>query len=850
MKKLSILSMLLLLCIISKAQSFLGLNNGNYAGVSGIYLNPACLADNRFASDVILTGLDITVANNYIGVKTGDLFNGQMFKYKGSDFKGQYLHEYDNTKQKSIYVDASYQFPSFMVSLSPKTTIVFASRTRAMVNVDNMNIQLAKLAYNGFDYPDLFKIKLENDQFSINTMAWTEYGVGVGQVVIDKGPTFLKVGGVAKILLGIEAGYFYAKDLTYEWKNKDTLSLFQSKFGWGHSSNLEFHKEDYKDFAGIRKQFTDYGSRATIGADLGVVYEWRPNWKSFLYDLDGKTNQRRRDVNKYKLRLGASMTDIGRIRFKKGDYSKNFDANIKEWDVNHLKFDPTNPVYSVDTIIKNRFKPSEPATAFNMVLPTVLSFQVDYNIWKGFYGSFVSYTAPRLFSDEHRLHALSYYTLCPRWESQWLGVYAPFSFNQWGAGIQGLALRLGPIVLGTNDVGTYLYKKDAKGVDFHFALKVPIPFGRPPRDKDHDLVSDRIDKCPDVKGSWEYKGCPDSDNDGVPDGDDKCPNVAGLKQFKGCPDSDNDGITDADDNCPNDFGLKKFKGCPDKDGDDIMDKLDSCPDVKGLAKFDGCPDTDGDGTPDKKDNCPDNPGPLASNGCPDSDGDGVIDIADKCPNAKGDKEHNGCPDTDGDGVYDGDDNCIAEAGPKENKGCPWSDLDKDGTPDKEDRCPDTKGPKDNHGCPYGDIDNDGVADNVDKCPNTPGPKENGGCPVVAKKEQLAVDSAVANLQYENGKALILDDSYKYLDRLADILSKHPTWKLRISGHTDNVGNDDFNLDLSRRRSEAVRAYIATKGINADRMKAEFYGKTKPVAPNDTPEGRAKNRRVEMKIMFD
>ena len=83
-----------------------------------------------------------------------------------------------------------------------------------------------------------------------------------------------------------------------------------------------------------------------------------------------------------------------------------------------------------------------------------------------------------------------------------------------------------------------------------------------------------------------------------------------------------------------------------------------------------------------------------------------------------------------------------------------------------------------------------------------------------------------------------------------MLIKKPTWKLEITGHTDNAGDDDSNLILSKKRAEAVKTYLVGKGIDTSRFVILYFGESKPIADNSTAEGRAKNRRVEMKIVFE
>lgn len=225
----------------------------------------------------------------------------------------------------------------------------------------------------------------------------------------------------------------------------------------------------------------------------------------------------------------------------------------------------------------------------------------------------------------------------------------------------------------------------------------------------------------------------------------------------------------------------------DKDKDGIADKNDDCPDIAGLKEFNGCPDTDGDGVMDKNDACPDVKGLINSKGCPDSDGDGIIDIRDECP---------------------------FESGPSDNNGCPYLDTDKDGVLDKDDNCPETKGPR-----------------------------ENKGCPELKEEVKKAVQAVFENLVFDTGKSTIRKSSDDELAALAAILKENPELLLTISGHTDNVGDDDANMSLSKDRANAVKTRLSNLGVDAKRMTALFYGETQPVESNETAVGRQANRRV-------
>ena len=154
------------------------------------------------------------------------------------------------------------------------------------------------------------------------------------------------------------------------------------------------------------------------------------------------------------------------------------------------------------------------------------------------------------------------------------------------------------------------------------------------------------------------------------------------------------------------------------------------------------------------------------------------------------------------------------------------------------------------GCPYKDTDGDGLLDKDDDCPNTAGPIENKGCPIIEVEIVEVLRTAFDNLEFESGKDIIMEASKVALDELADVLIKKATWKLEISGHTDNIGGEKFNLVLSKKRAEALKNYLIFKGVDTNRLITFYFGETQPLIDNTTLEGRKKNRRVEMKITFD
>lgn len=144
-----------------------------------------------------------------------------------------------------------------------------------------------------------------------------------------------------------------------------------------------------------------------------------------------------------------------------------------------------------------------------------------------------------------------------------------------------------------------------------------------------------------------------------------------------------------------------------------------------------------------------------------------------------------------------------------------------------------------------DSDGDGVVDSQDKCPTVAGSPTNNGCPVeVTKEVKETMTTAMQNVQFETGKSALKNTSFSVLDQLASIMQQHPEYRLKIEGHTDNVGAEASNQRLSQARATTCLNYLVSKGISASRITATGFGSTRPVADNATKEGRDRNRRVE------
>jgi len=256
---------------------------------------------------------------------------------------------------------------------------------------------------------------------------------------------------------------------------------------------------------------------------------------------------------------------------------------------------------------------------------------------------------------------------------------------------------------------------------------------------------------------------------------------------------------------------KRMGGYKDSDNDGIEDKYDFEPlipeDLDGFQDEDGSPDYD-------------------------NDNDGIPDVRDKAPDLP----------EDIDGFQDDD-------------GAPDLDNDEDGIPDSRDKAPNDKedfdGFQDDDGAPDLDNDNDGIIDSLDKCPDSPetfnGYQDEDGCPdekPVSVKFIPGQKNIFEEITFASGQYTIPKEAESILIEIYNTLKSNPEIRLEIRGYTDSIGNAASNLNLSQKRSDAVKTYLVNKGIAFGRLKAIGYGEANPIGSNQTPAGRSLNRRIE------
>jgi len=595
MKKTFLILLFLISGVTVTAQSYTGYFHDNYAGVQSVLFNPASIADSRFKTDINLFSVSGAVGNDLYGVKLFDVFK------KDYDFDSESKMTPSNANNGRVNFDI--MGPSFMFNIAPKHTLAVFTRARSITNLRDINGNLIDQVKDGLDESSDFNLNAGNAKGASNT--WGELGISYAAVLYQHNQHFLKGGLTAKYLQGGVNGYIQGKDVNVTYAENAEVLVSNGEITIGASQDFEAN-EDYK---------FDAASRG-FGFDLGLVYEWRPNYADYDLNNAKPADNNFRDLNKYKVRFGLSVTDIGSIDYKN---AKQDTYNVNGV-VTQQMIDDADNLYD---FLNEHYTKTSTSKGAKTNLPTALHADVDWNMYKKFY---LNLNGDINMVSTNKLNAYGIadrVSLTPRYESRWFSFYVPMTWMEYSGMQVGSGIRLGAFFVGSGSVLSNVVSKESKGADFHVGMKIPV-YEKKFKDTDGDGVIDKEDGCKKVAGPVENNGCPwpDTDGDKVFDKDDSCPEIAGPVENKGCPwkDSDGDTLLDNADACPTVAGPVENKGCPwkDTDKDSVLDKDDACPEVAGLVENRGCPnlDADKDGVLDKDDACPAIPGPAENKGCP------------------------------------------------------------------------------------------------------------------------------------------------------------------------------------------------------------------------------------------
>lgn len=440
-------------------QEQLGIRLENYSGINSIFLNPAGYATSPYNWDINLVEASQFIQNNYVYLENSSLLSllggdepyvyGPINRLRDVPREGLVLDYYEDGKSRYGFANTSIVGPSFFVRLNENHAFGLFSRARLSASVTGIPTQLSYYQFNSDVGRNGFTIK----KGLANLMSWSEFGINYTYKK-ETADGILAIGVHLKSLNGYESAYvFNTEPLEIAKTGIDSVKSSAGAIEYGFTNTLfQMDNEEY--------QLQKNGSG--IGIDLGIVFT------SGYSEFDD-----------YKWRFGISLLDIGKITFNRNAELHELSTD-KDVFFGGTHYEQYNEIEEWGTALKNfsyqisgdslgSFRENK----FSNWLPTALSFQADYNISRGVY---VNATALQSVPfARNAINRSSLFALTPRYESKWFSLSLPISLYNYNIFRTGLAMRLGFLYFGSDDIGSILSRYDFSGTDFYVGIKL-FPF--------------------------------------------------------------------------------------------------------------------------------------------------------------------------------------------------------------------------------------------------------------------------------------------------------------------------------------------------------------------------------------
>lgn len=445
----------------TSAQERLGLKIDNYAGVNGLYLNPASGTHLPYSWDLNIVSAEQFADNNYGFIRNANL--GRVLRNTDnivvatglgneSDIPAGALIADYKTGENRYYAQNNTQVmgPSFLYNLNNEHSFGLMTAFRAVGGTRSLPGILGYREFDAEEINDEFLVK----PFKMAGAAWSEIALNYGYNTGEN----LSFGVNAKYLMGYEGAYFNSYNetgLTKQNGNEIDFQAGDAEFGVT-TTYLE-----NQEFTGIKK------NGGGFSLDLGMNYTIKRG-----YD-DG-----------YLVKLGVSLLDLGYLRFNNNaevhrfdnitPYSLDLDAYQSLTEYQDFLELANNDVYSADESLQGN--------NFSIALPTALSIQADYAVTNSFFvnGTIVQHIP----LGQNRLARTDILAITPRFERRWFGAMLPISILNYDQVHVGLSLRLGWITIGSENLGSLVGQSNFTGSDLYFALKVnPIQLRKRERNR-------------------------------------------------------------------------------------------------------------------------------------------------------------------------------------------------------------------------------------------------------------------------------------------------------------------------------------------------------------------------------
>lgn len=433
------------------SQNYIGLGGSNYAGVSGIYYNPATIIDSRYRFEMNLFTTGIFASNNYLSYS---IINDEVKEDLSFHKKNAYFNV--DLRGLSAMYDLQLKRSTFMNM--KRFAFAVDNRFRVAVSVSRISKSTAQLAFNGLKDTTLHNINFFDPTFDIDIMAWREMGFTAGAQVIDNTDVVVNAAVHIKRLYGVGAGYIHNNQAKFLVTDEDTIYISDMDAEYGHST-ANFFGNDKPETIG---EYDEAGSG--FGFDLGVIYEYRPDIYRFSYQRRLSNNN-----NKYKFRAGFALLDLGSINFNKG--SRKFSFRGDNF-ITRQEIDALGDPYEFDSLAKAKFQMMSSAESFKMKLPSSVNIQLDYCLHPLWYLN-LNFIAGIRHRKTYGIRQADFLTLTPRLETRYLEFALPLAIKDFSQMQMGIMAKLGVLTVGSDNIAGILFK-EGNGADFYISARIPV----------------------------------------------------------------------------------------------------------------------------------------------------------------------------------------------------------------------------------------------------------------------------------------------------------------------------------------------------------------------------------------
>lgn len=437
MKSAKLLLLLLLLSYFHSvnSQNHIGHTVDNYSGIHGVNSNPSNIVGSNLRADINLFSVSVFGGSDYFGINVSDIIGGDGFEIDEDS-------ERFPSNANNFFFNADVVGPSFMLNINNRSSIGIITRGRAFVNINDISGELFESIEDDLDEEEDFDFNSDNLNSTIH--AWSEIGLAYGRILVDKQNHILKAGVTLKYLQGAGALFLNSPGLQGQYTASSEMLATQGTLNYGTTSDFDPNDINFDNLT------------SGFGLDLGFTYQWHPK-------RDTDTIPTYRD--KYKLKIGLSVTDIGSVNYK--------DAELTTYDLNNTA-DTSTFEDDVEDFLDNNYESTTSNQDTKIQLPTALNLLVDYRISNKWLVSAQANISMVKKGNELNNSIINTVTVAPRLETKWFSFYAPLSMRQYGDFAFGGGFRFGPLTVGSGSVFSNLLSDSSKTTDVFVGLKVPL----------------------------------------------------------------------------------------------------------------------------------------------------------------------------------------------------------------------------------------------------------------------------------------------------------------------------------------------------------------------------------------